>query len=259
LNLHDRPSASHNRSERDSSTGYFSGGGVHAKRAIIADPSSIEALANAWIVATLLSTSYATEPEKVPEVLLAGATLETETDKVVIICSENCFENADVINNLVVGSSIGMQSLPIITQEEFRFPSEAFFQELLQKGIGDFRDHKTTTIVPIIRSIFQEIAIVLKPADYSTTEAILAVRAKEIAQRLDGTLSVLDPNHCWTSGASTYVPTSNGPYQQEEKMVTAAAPATSPAPEQFADTFCIDVSSPDDAYIGRGFRFSSNI
>jgi len=72
--------------------------------------------------------------------------------------------------------------LPIIAEDGFRFPTQSFYDDLtasspLEKG-------ELQTYIRIIKAVFQEIAVVFSPQNYSSTQEDLDLRAKQVAWRL---------------------------------------------------------------------------
>mmetsp|Transcript_63773 Transcript_63773/g.137212 ORF Transcript_63773/g.137212 Transcript_63773/m.137212 type:complete len:1495 (+) Transcript_63773:66-4550(+) len=165
---------------------------------IIADHSFTEVLATAYIIERLLLKELQTDLSKVPHVQRPDQRLRSEVKRAIIFCSNGCFVNRSNLDHLFQAAEMELIVLPIIVEESFRFPTASMFMtlerdvELILKSAGS--PYSARQIIIIIKRVFQEIAIVVQPADYSSTAELLAIRGATTAKRLwDGTNKLTKP------------------------------------------------------------------
>lgn len=118
-----------------------------------------------------------------PAVLTKGAPLPATTATVLMICSEGCFRSVEVASWLL--SVIKLEKccvLPIIAEDGFRFPSQAFYDDLVANQQLSKLD--LDTYVHILKAVFEEIAVVFPPENYSSTQEDLDLRSKQVTWRL---------------------------------------------------------------------------
>lgn len=149
---------------------------------ILANHTSSEAMATASVLRKLLVPWTIHNLQEVPHILSKDEALPLSSRKLILICTDGIFQQPDVLRIILDAGRLDCSIRPILADESFRFPTAEILEELrpaAEQACGD-SDH----LLRLISSIFKEISIVFKPKDYSSTEIVLAVKAKEVAQRL---------------------------------------------------------------------------
>jgi len=151
---------------------------------ILADLDNIEATATAYILLSLiLPKLMGSSGNNTPTVLMKGQSLPKTATSALMICSEGCFRSADVASWLLAVKDLELCCiLPIIAEDGFRFPSQAFYDDLVANQQLSKLD--LDTYVRIIQAVFQEIAVVFSPQNYSSTQEDLDLRSKQVTWRL---------------------------------------------------------------------------
>ena len=109
--------------------------------------------------------------------------LPESTTSLLVVCSTGCFQRPSFVRQLFEAETRGVVAIPIIADGGFQFPSDAMYQELLALSPHILQDlgGDATDLIALIRSLFEEIAINVRPQD---THGVLEVRALTIADRL---------------------------------------------------------------------------
>jgi len=148
---------------------------------ILADLDNIESASTAYVLLGLLVPMLV--GAGMPVVLQKEEPLPRSAKAVLMICSEGCFRSPDVASSLLQILAVPSCSiLPIIAEDGFRFPSQAYYDDLVQNP--QLADLDLEQYVRIIKAVFQEIAVVFSPQNYSSTQEDLELRAKQVAWRL---------------------------------------------------------------------------
>jgi hypothetical protein len=165
---------------------------------ILCDHSNHEATATALIIEKLVLRFLLNELSKAPPVLPPDAEVHPDTQRIIYVCSAGCFTNPACMSQIFQAAELTVTILPIISEDSFRFPTPVFFDELAKEatpilqGLGTA--YKGGQLVGIIKQMFKEIAIVIQPADYSSTKELLELRGEAAAKRLwDGTNKLTKP------------------------------------------------------------------
>eukprot|EP00913_Durusdinium_trenchii_P007890 g7402.t1 len=130
---------------------------------VLVDPANSEAVAAAMVLASLLKPALLGSNLPLPFIQLSGVEVPHEATRSLI---------------------------PVITEEAFEMPSEAFFMEL--QTTSKLTDNQLQLFVMVIRALFQEIAVVFVPQSYASTHQDLQLRAKQAASRLIANLQPLE-------------------------------------------------------------------
>eukprot|EP00933_Yihiella_yeosuensis_P033276 TRINITY_DN27009_c0_g1_i1.p1 TRINITY_DN27009_c0_g1~~TRINITY_DN27009_c0_g1_i1.p1 ORF type:complete len:521 (-),score=89.25 TRINITY_DN27009_c0_g1_i1:85-1479(-) len=154
--------------------------------AILVDNSQYESVATASILSKLLISHFAHDPEAAPFVLSQGMSLPANVKTILIICTNGVFRQPQVLQALMEGAKRGVKQVPILADENFRFPSEAFLKDHEPIAKSVTKDDPAA-LLQVIKDVFKEIAIVFQPELYSTTAEILTTKAVEVHQRLRST------------------------------------------------------------------------
>jgi hypothetical protein len=155
--------------------------------AMVVDRANSEAVCAAYILKALLTPLCLHDPKMQPTIILSGEDVPSTTKTLIVVCSTGCFEQKDMISSLLSAAELTVRCLPIVQEDSFRFPCDNYVAvlqqmapQLLRQGSGYSKDDLISTI----RGVFGEIAVVLNPSNYSTTEAVLQVKAEQIFQRI---------------------------------------------------------------------------
>lgn len=149
---------------------------------ILCDGSSWESAATAIILRELVLPLVSHDPAKVPLVLAKDAIMPSSALEIVFVCTNGVFQQAYVLQSLLIAGRSGCSSVPILSDDKFRFPTREYLEEI-RSSIASLCDEAEECLQLII-DIFTEIAVVFQPAHYSSTEAILVTKAEEVAARI---------------------------------------------------------------------------
>jgi len=153
---------------------------------IVSDLDNMEAAATAYILLGLVVTKLmGGTKNNMPTVLQKDrSTVPPTACSCMVICSDGCFKSFQFADWMMqVAGLEGCCVLPIIAEDGFRFPAQSFYDELQTLPQLEMLDIKTYT--RLIKAIFQEIAVVFSPQNYSSTAEDLDLRAKQVAWRLN--------------------------------------------------------------------------
>ena len=147
----------------------------------IVDHRNLESVCTALIVQELLKTRYPLTGAG--HVVGPDESLPEGTTSLLVVCSTGCFQRPSFVRQLFEAETRGVVAIPIIADGSFQFPSDAMYQELLALSPHILQDlgRDATDLIALIRSLFEEIAINVRPQD---THGVLEVRASTIADRL---------------------------------------------------------------------------
>jgi len=165
------------------------------------DTSNFEATSTAMILKDLLVKLTYFRENMVPDLLRAAQQLRTEDGDIffqrpdegyivfVVVCTNGVFFQKDILASLIAASEVNAVTLPILSDENFRFPNREFLESV--RPIASLLSDDPDALLRQIEDVFREIAPVFQPQLYSSTEQLLQTKAKEIAARLfvlaDGT------------------------------------------------------------------------
>ncbi|CAE7243445.1 RPS6 [Symbiodinium natans] len=148
---------------------------------ILVDPRNQEAVATAHVLLELLRLGK--EVRLSPVVLKAGDRVPDYVAKALLVCSSGCFQSEALASWLIRLPTPKCAILPILAEPDFAVPTEPF--ENAAAGVaGAFTDSERAAYAQVLEVVFQEIASVLAPQSYSSTQEDLELRAKQIAFRL---------------------------------------------------------------------------
>lgn len=152
---------------------------------IISDLDNMEAAATAYILLGLVvSKLMGGQKHNQPTVLQKERSVPKNATAALVICSDGCFKSFQFAEwMLQVAMLEGCCVLPIIAEDGFRFPAQTFYDDL--DKISQLETVDLKTYKKCIKAIFQEIAVVFSPQNYSSTAEDLDLRAKQVAWRLN--------------------------------------------------------------------------
>eukprot|EP00404_Azadinium_spinosum_P037723 CAMPEP_0180643154 /NCGR_PEP_ID=MMETSP1037_2-20121125/47632_1 /TAXON_ID=632150 /ORGANISM="Azadinium spinosum, Strain 3D9" /LENGTH=173 /DNA_ID=CAMNT_0022666581 /DNA_START=44 /DNA_END=562 /DNA_ORIENTATION=- len=164
----------------------------------MADFTYTEVVSTAFVIEKLVGAVLLNQLEKQPVVLTPGEELNKSVERIVFICSNGCFLNPSLLGNLFASAEKELKVLPIIAEDSFRFPSPAFFARLEDEVRAPLKTvsskYTGNQLVLIIKQIFKEIAVVIQPADYSSTITLLRIKGETVSKRIwDGTNALKKP------------------------------------------------------------------
>ena len=150
----------------------------------IVDHTNQESVCTALLVRELLKRFFPlTGPGHVlgpDENLPASATL------LLVMSSNGCFQRPSFVRQLFQAASRGIGAIPVIVDDSFQFPSDAFFQELralsvhILSATGMERD--ADELITLIKKLFEEIGIHVRPQD---SQAVVEVGDVILAQHVE--------------------------------------------------------------------------
>jgi hypothetical protein len=155
---------------------------------IVPDYSNMEMVSTGFVLMKLLTPHFAHNASMVPRVIPQGQALPSTTQTCIFILSNGVFTNPDFMHTLILAGELRTCFIPIISEDGFRFPTDSMVSELmpampaLLQKIGSKLE--TQAVITLIRDVFKEIAVVFAPQDYSSTELLLNVKAKDVVTRL---------------------------------------------------------------------------
>jgi hypothetical protein len=150
---------------------------------IARDELNLEATCTGMILARLLYPHFAHVPEELPKVLDIGEPLPLTAKKVIFICTNGALEQENVLTTLSRGLDAGVRFIPVLLDDDFRFPTACFVREhfeLAQKVAGTASG--ATALAEAVGDIFKIVALPFH-SDVAT-ELALKGQALEIAERL---------------------------------------------------------------------------
>jgi len=146
----------------------------------IVDHTNQESVCTALLVRELLKRFF---PLTVPgHVLGPNENLPTNATLLLVMSSNGCFQRQGFVRQLFQAERLGIGAIPVIVDDSFQFPSNAFFQHLRMVSpytlSGTGRD--IDDLIELIKHLFEEIGICVRPQD---SQEVLEVRAEAIALR----------------------------------------------------------------------------
>ena len=134
---------------------------------ILVDPANQEAVATAHVLLELLKLGK--ELRLSPVVLKAGEDYPDYAVKALLVCSSGCFQSEAVASWLINLPWPQPSIFPILAEPDFAVPTEPYENAVL--GVeGAFTDAELATYASVLQVVFQEIASVLAPQSYSSTQ-----------------------------------------------------------------------------------------
>lgn len=158
---------------------------VHKNTVVLVDHSNPEGVSTALFLKEVIMPLIFHEPTKIPYILPPGEALPSQAHDLVLILTNGLFAQRDVLNALLAASQGSNTVLPVLTDENFRFPTADLQDDTsaVMMAVATYGKQKDT-LVDVINQCFQEIAIVFQPQLYSTTESVIAAKAQEVVKRL---------------------------------------------------------------------------
>ena len=133
--------------------------------AALVDHSNQEAVCTAFLIQELLKAHFPLL-DLVPYILTEQDDISSFTTTVLVICSNGCFQRKAFVRQLFQAASAEVGVITVVVEQNFRFPTEAFYAEVQQRSqVLANPLHTTDDLVLIIRKIFEEIAICVHPQD----------------------------------------------------------------------------------------------
>lgn len=163
---------------------------VYTKVSVVADHLNMESLATGLVLSKYVATHMLHSVSMLPCFISSDTPLPETTENFVCVLSNGCFVNADFVAALVKAAEMTICYIPIIAEDGFRFPSATMKKELevtmpsMMKAVG--LKVATSSVIQVIHDIFKEIAVVFAPQDYSSTDTLLKLKAKDVANRITG-------------------------------------------------------------------------
>jgi len=151
---------------------------------IAADHSNSEGVATALVLRFLLHPYFSLDSRHVPKLLLpTHVQLPTDVRNLLIICTNGVFQQSYVLKWLIQAAEADAGSVPVLADDNFRFPTPAFIAE--HQRVAKELHPNPEFVLDLITGCFKEIAIVFQPVHYCSTEAVLTIKAKEVMERLN--------------------------------------------------------------------------
>lgn len=153
---------------------------------ILVDSTYAEAIATAFVLEKLILPFVGSESEKLPRVLSDSEDVPPAAKKVLVVCSNGCFQNPMLCKRIMQASENESYILPIVAEDAFRFPTSEFWDDMRKEGptlmdqIG--KDYDIEQLIEVIKGIFSEIAVAFHACDNSAAD--LKVRAGTVARRI---------------------------------------------------------------------------
>lgn len=147
------------------------------------DPLNFEAVSTAIVLRALLGPYMTHQPELAPVLHLSTDREDLASMRtLMVICTSNVFQQVIVLDAIEFASQRVARMLPILASDSFRFPDALFWDthQSFWKAIG--RDDVGLKVN--VTFLFDEIACVFDPSNFSATQQVLTTGAYEIAQRL---------------------------------------------------------------------------
>ena len=167
---------------------------VTCKVVAIVDRGNWEGICAALLVREMLVPQLSAAAEKVPHVLTEDDALPPDTECALILCTNGCFHSAHFARQVLAAAAAGVRFIPVVAEENFHFPTEAFYEDVRRMAPSMLQSQKLQTrreftaedLVTAIDAMFREIAIDVVLQD---AEVIIALRVAAIAGRLHETRS----------------------------------------------------------------------
>merc|ERR1712066_567507 len=160
-----------------------------AKVVVLADHSNSESVATALVLVKSLRMEVKDNPSKAPCFLRKDATVYPAVKICVFVLSNGAFSQPYYIKVMISIAERKSQFIPIIAEDGFRFPDRAMLQNIEKDAPTALAPYgiclNPKTIVELINNLFMEIAVVFSPQDYSSNEALLKTKARDIADRVN--------------------------------------------------------------------------
>lgn len=157
---------------------------------ILVDHNSTEAMACAMVLSAMLKPQLLGTHVSPPTIMRQDAKLGPSTTTSLFLCSENCFKSQNIMTWMLQACKIsGCCMIPVISEDGFEIPSESSLNELATNN--SMAEEDVGQFILSIRALFQEIAVVFVPQNYSSTHEDLELRAKQAAMRLTAKMQPL--------------------------------------------------------------------
>lgn len=157
---------------------------------ILADHENTEAMACAMVLSAMLKLRLLGTHVSPPSIMREDDQLGPSTTTSLFLCSENCFKSHQIQTWMLKASEIpACCMIPVISEDGFEIPSESYLNELGTSNA--MTEEALAQFILSIRALFQEIAVVFVPQNYSSTHEDLDLRAKQAAMRLTAKMQPL--------------------------------------------------------------------
>ncbi|CAK0806371.1 unnamed protein product [Prorocentrum cordatum] len=127
---------------------------------IVCDELNFEATCTSMILARLLYPFFAHVPEELPKALGTAEPLPPTAKKVILVCTNGALEQENVLATLSRGLGAAAQFLPVLLDDDFRFPTACFAREhaeMLQEVAGTVSG--ATALGEAVGDIFKIVAL----------------------------------------------------------------------------------------------------
>ena len=157
---------------------------------VLANPGDTEAMATAMVLSSMLNPKLIGTRLPLTSVLEESNDVRDGAQVALMICSSNCWKSAQVERWLLQTSQLpSCGVIPVIAEDNFLVPSPSMYEELRPTSLLDQQEFQRYCMV--IKALFQEIAVVFVPQNYSSTHEDLLLRANQAAGRLQAILTPL--------------------------------------------------------------------
>ncbi|CAK0832173.1 unnamed protein product, partial [Prorocentrum cordatum] len=149
--------------------------------AILADPTSSEAVATALVLVQLLRQQARVKGTGCePCLVQTGDQSSAEAKSVLVVCTTGVFVQPHVINNLLAHDAGKKRMIPIIADESFGVPTAQWSKD--QRPLIESFCSQTDQAMDIVTSLFKQTPFLFDAAAYS--EALLETKAMDLAAML---------------------------------------------------------------------------
>jgi len=153
---------------------------------IAVDHTNIEAICIGQILHMIMQPFYASDPDSMPHVLPRDAGFPQAGRMCLLICTASCLERLEMLEIIGSVSTAGASFVPILADDNFRFPAEGTFLEQNRVAM-ELAEPSVEELQTIVLSIFREICAFFQPM--MASEAILNTSAAAIRKRINNTLA----------------------------------------------------------------------
>merc|ERR1712032_440842 len=153
-----------------------------SKNVILVDLTNNEAICTAHIIRDLLTELLASRAPLIPSVLNAGEDLPTFVEKVLVVCSDHCFQSVHFCHSVLAADDLRSTMITIVPEEAFEFTANRLYADLIVQAGGavdDIRHYEE--LVAVAKRMFADIVVPVYPLE---SEPIIRMRVKAIAIRI---------------------------------------------------------------------------
>merc|ERR1712187_777153 len=141
-----------------------------------------EAMSTGFIIRSGLALLTSGDPLSIPEVLQHSQKVPMSTKVAIVVCTENVFLKKFTQTSILECAVLKVGAVPILSDDKFRFPDEEFNVQV-SAAAAEFGIN-AEVVQNVILQVFHEIAIVFNPGHYSTTQAVMDIKMKDIHARM---------------------------------------------------------------------------